>query len=188
MRSRNPRLRVRTTLARDRGGKRKQYRKCPASRFLDSSRLQALLSFSSITSHCIRGSFLFSQTVILDNCHSGSGTRDPCYLTRGVRYRSGSVPGLVPTHEMRPATPPQIAQGSSSPIGGLGLTSSWIYPNRLTWSSVLFSACKSSELAKERGGRGLFTTALLQTMRRLRSDIWSITYKELFQNLPQVHL
>lgn len=128
---------------------------------------------------------MFKQTVILDNCHSGSGTRgDSSFLTRGVRYRSGSFPGLVP-NRMSAAPPP--AQGPSTRIGGLGMTSGTNYRNGLTWSSVLLSACKSSELAKEHGGRGLFTTALLQTIRGLKSDIWSITYEELFRNLPEVY-
>ncbi|KJA22187.1 hypothetical protein HYPSUDRAFT_215982 [Hypholoma sublateritium FD-334 SS-4] len=153
------------------------------------------------TGDCVHGipDFLFGQhlheiskvkgnniTVILDNCHSGSGTRDASFLTRGVRYRSGSFPGLVPNRMS--VAPPPILEGPSTRIGGLGMISGTNYRNGLLWSSVLLSACKSSELAKEHGGRGLFTTALLQTIRDLKTDIWNITYEELFRNLPEVHL
>ncbi|MEV6906081.1 caspase family protein [Amycolatopsis sp. NPDC051071] len=94
--------------------------------------------------------------VVLDCCHSGSGTRDPWAKIR-------SAPAVTAPPRSLPRLPePRVLTTSARA------------------SHVALSACQSHQVAAEQINgnehRGVFTTALLETMRHLGADA---TYRDL---------
>ena len=115
------------------------------------------------------------QTVILDCCHSGSGTRDymsadPTELTRGIDVEN--IPSDLDQevwNDLEPSKERGTDVDASSTHRGLR-------------SHVLLAACGSEESAIERGSRGLFTQKLLDTLRN--SEVDKLTYADLLQRMP----
>jgi hypothetical protein len=52
------------------------------------------------------------------------------------------------------------------------------------YSHILLAACGAAERAQENGKRGVFTKALLDTLRLLNAE--KATYKELISRMPQL--
>ncbi|KIK60956.1 hypothetical protein GYMLUDRAFT_43498 [Collybiopsis luxurians FD-317 M1] len=116
-------------------------------------------------------------TVILDCCHSGSGTRkdkqDKTFEVRGVELpKSYTIPGNLLHDTMLESRASSIPKGFEN----IGLT-----------SHVLLAACKQGQEAREKfqcGGE--FTLALLSLLREQGVD--ELTYNDvitLLPNLPQ---
>jgi pimeloyl-ACP methyl ester carboxylesterase len=119
--------------------------------------------------------------IILDCCHSGSGTRD---LSPEIRVRRSPVDSRE-----RPLSSFIFAEDTTA-LNEL-LNSSRTLEQKRTGvllpkgKHVMFSACRDYELAKEYKGeegepRGAFSYFLLQTLQRTNS---SMTYRDLARNL-----
>ncbi|KAH7337508.1 caspase domain-containing protein [Rhizoctonia solani] len=113
-------------------------------------------------------------TVIFDSCHSASGTRDDLQ-SPGRRARSAEILFPIPhdidddifTHD---SVSLKVQRGSE-----LLLDSDQA-------SHIHISACGSNQKAWEENGKGFFTPALLDTLRR--SGVDNITYENLIKALP----
>ncbi|MBW4477218.1 MAG: caspase family protein [Tolypothrix brevis GSE-NOS-MK-07-07A] len=119
--------------------------------------------------------------IILDCCHSGSGTRD---LSPEIRVRRSPIDSRE-----RPLSSFIFAEDTRA-LNEL-LNSSCSLEQKRTGvvlpkgKHVMFSACRDYELAKEYKGedgqpRGAFSYFLLQTLQRTNSNI---TYRDLARNL-----
>ncbi|KAK0452948.1 caspase domain-containing protein [Desarmillaria tabescens] len=112
-------------------------------------------------------------TVILDCCHSGSGTRtnnnDPTSTVRGFQL---PVTYTIPKDLLRGIKPdvPHRASVVTKGFEKSGLS-----------SHVLLSACKAEQSAWEKGQRGAFTSALLSLLRTNGVD--KLTYKDVITNM-----
>ncbi|VDB88738.1 unnamed protein product [Peniophora sp. CBMAI 1063] len=112
-------------------------------------------------------------TVIFDCCFSGGGTRksfyEPTRLVRGISYED-DLPDdldedLLGKHDAtRAAAPQKVAVGLAS--------------------HVLLAACQSDEVAGEERGRGLFSQALLETLKAVGAE--KVTYLDLRRRLPDL--
>ncbi|KAH6917593.1 caspase domain-containing protein [Coprinopsis sp. MPI-PUGE-AT-0042] len=112
-------------------------------------------------------------TVILDSCHSGSGTRkhrgDETLASRGVKLPSNySIPANVLRSELEDRGT-FVAPGYE--MAGLR-------------SHVLLAACKQDQQAIERGGRGVFTSALVKLLEK--DGIDKLTYQDVIARLPDL--
>ncbi|KAG6906654.1 hypothetical protein DXG01_012740 [Tephrocybe rancida] len=110
-------------------------------------------------------------TVIFDCCHSGSGTRrnssDDSLAVRGIELPSSySIPADVFEPETRGRSVHQSKASSSS--------------------HVLLAACKQGQLAMERQGRGVFTSALLKLLKLQGVD--KLTYADVITQMPDLPL
>jgi hypothetical protein len=116
------------------------------------------------------------QTVILDCCHSGSGSRslqvqdqalDPSFEARGI-----DVENLSPKLDEN-IWIDFVERGVEVPSGFLrkGLR-----------SHVLLAACHSEKSAYERTSRGVFTVALIDTLADI--GINNLTYTTLLGQMP----
>ena len=117
------------------------------------------------------------QTVILDCCHSGSGTRnykDPTELARGIDI------GNIPSDLDRDIW----IDFESSKISGRGTEVNAGFTHGGLRSHVLLAACGSEESAIERNGRGLFTQRLLDALMTFEID--KLTYAGLLQRMPRL--
>ncbi|KAF8521928.1 hypothetical protein BU17DRAFT_87487 [Hysterangium stoloniferum] len=116
-------------------------------------------------------------TVILDCCHSNSGTRG---ISEGGQFtdRSARVRGILP-----PSQDKDILNQFTS-----GLTSQF----RCNQGShdpdthIILAACGSADQAREHRGRGCFTDALLRTLADI--DLKKVTFAELMVLLPTLPL
>ncbi|PBK59428.1 hypothetical protein ARMSODRAFT_899249 [Armillaria solidipes] len=113
-------------------------------------------------------------TVILDCCHSGSGTRtddnDPTFAVRGIDLPETYTVAQDLLHDIEPdARASVVAKGFET----TGLS-----------SHVLLSACKRGQEAGERDGRGAFTSALLSLLQQ--NDLDKLSYKDIITNLPDL--
>jgi len=122
-------------------------------------------------------------TVILDCCHSGSGTRsleeftDPTERIRGIDFLpefGHPIPSNVDKHILAPTYAPRglYSTKESAHIG--------------TRSHVLLAACSPSEKAREKGGRGLFTLALLKALTGV-ANMDEMTYHDLHHRIPRIY-
>ncbi|KAK0187313.1 caspase domain-containing protein [Armillaria mellea] len=115
-------------------------------------------------------------TVILDCCHSGSGTRtdddDPTFAVRGI--------DLPETY-----TVAQDLLGDIEPDARASAVAKGFEKTGLL-SHVLLSACQAEQTAMEKHGRGVFTAALLSLLREKGVD--KLTYKDVITNLPDLHV
>ncbi|PBK59440.1 hypothetical protein ARMSODRAFT_899250 [Armillaria solidipes] len=114
-------------------------------------------------------------TVILDCCHSGSGTRtdddDPTFAVRGIDLPETYTVAQDFLHDIEPDARASVVAKGFEKSGLL--------------SHVLLSACKHGQEAGERGGRGVFTSALLSLLREKGVD--KLTYKDVITSLPDLH-
>ncbi|KAF8752246.1 Caspase domain [Rhizoctonia solani] len=104
-------------------------------------------------------------TVIFDSCHSASGTRD--LIT--TRPKKGVLDRRKRSAEVKQDIPWDIDSDIIDPK--LGIT-----------SHVHLTACGSEEKAYEEDGRGVFTVALLKSIRAHGVD--KLTYHNLVKSLP----
>ncbi|KAH6901389.1 caspase domain-containing protein [Coprinopsis sp. MPI-PUGE-AT-0042] len=115
-------------------------------------------------------------TVILDCCHSGSGTRKTDTLVRSAPPSRTPIPANI-DEDLFSGEVFSLTRGAH------------ILPkfrHHGIESHILLAACKPGELAHEFQGQGQFTAALLLALKTL--DIGSITYSELvrqFKVLPR---
>lgn len=120
---------------------------------------------------------MLAQTVILDCCHSGSGTRQldhsASYLERGFELEGDySIPASLDKdlwsdiHNERAAA---VAPGYEHS----GLT-----------SHVLLTACREGQKAGEDRDGGMFTRALLSALRAVAMD--RTTYQDLMRYIPEI--
>ena len=114
------------------------------------------------------------QTVILDCCHSCSGTRggslDPTAPTLNLNLKARRVPGHVRNF------PPNldkdiwgVVESSRAPPKDRGTKVHSSFVRSGLRSHVLLAACGSQKLAYEQmsTGRGVFTVALLKTLMNI---------------------
>ncbi|KAG8708317.1 hypothetical protein FRC11_006569, partial [Ceratobasidium sp. 423] len=120
-------------------------------------------------------------TVIFDSCHWASGTRVPNKPRKGVldrRERAAEVKRDIPwdiDHDIiRPAPP---WRGNETHY------TRWSLCTNQT-SHIHLAACGSEEKAYEENGRGVFTMALLKSIRANGVD--KITYHSLIKSLPSL--
>ncbi|KAK0218653.1 caspase domain-containing protein [Armillaria fumosa] len=114
-------------------------------------------------------------TVILDCCHSGSGTRadddDPTYAVRGIDLPAYyTIPDDL-LHDIESDARASIISNGFKTTGLL--------------SHVLLAACRHGQEAGERHGRGIFTSALLDLLQEKGVD--ELTYKDVITSLPDMH-
>ncbi|KAF8436573.1 caspase domain-containing protein [Boletus edulis BED1] len=107
-------------------------------------------------------------TVIFDCCHSASGTRG-----QDDEY----VPRSVDLHFNIPETLDDYVWGSRD----VSIASNFAYHGLR--SHVLLAACREKESAYEHKGRGLFTSALLATLRSCATKGLTLTYAELLKRI-----
>ncbi|KAK0440552.1 caspase domain-containing protein [Armillaria borealis] len=113
-------------------------------------------------------------TVILDCCHSGSGTRtdDNDFIVRGIDLPESYTIAQDLLYDIEPdARASVVAKG---------------FETKGMFSHVLLSACQAEQTAKEKHGRGVFTSALLSLLREMGVD--KLTYKDVITNLPDLHV
>lgn len=121
-----------------------------------------------------------SQTVILDSCYSGSGTRafkvpgEPLPLTaeRGVDLPDGYT---VLRDIYDDILPQDIDRATKIPTG---------FGTAGQRSHVLLSACRATQRSREHGGHGRFTTQLLKALQRDGTD--KVTYEDLIDRLDDI--
>ncbi len=122
------------------------------------------------------------QTVILDSCHSGSGTRtdddDPTFAVRGIDLpETYTIPNDLRLHDIDLGARADSVPEAFKKAGML--------------SHVLLSACKAEQVAREipatgeskKGKRGVFTSALLGVVERHKDKIDKLTYKDVIDKL-----
>ena len=117
------------------------------------------------------------KTVILDCCHSGSGTRsykEPTELVRGID--AGHVPSDLDRDFW--------IDFESSQSSGRGTEVNAGFAQHGLRSHVLLAACGSEELALEYKSRGLFTQRLLEALTTFEID--KLTYTGLIQRMPRL--
>ncbi|KAK0218645.1 caspase domain-containing protein [Armillaria fumosa] len=114
-------------------------------------------------------------TVILDCCHSGSGTRadddDPTFAVRGIDLPETYTVAQDLLHDIEPDARSSVVAKGFETTGLL--------------SHVLLTACKHGQEAGERNGRGVFTSALLGLLQEKGVD--KLTYKDVINSLPDMH-
>ncbi|KZV62928.1 hypothetical protein PENSPDRAFT_230413 [Peniophora sp. CONT] len=124
------------------------------------------------------GSMGNNITVILDCCHSGSGTRQvdsETILERGIELEEEH---LIPPNLDR-------AIWSKLPIDrAIGVAAGFAHSG--TRSHVLLAACREGEKAQEDEGGGVFTRALLDTLRTLGTS--HTTYQSLMQRIGELNI
>ena len=123
-----------------------------------------------------RPSYRRTQTVILDCCHSGSGTRKidypPSYLEREYDLEEHTIPANLDDDLLS-----NVALGRAA-----GVLAGFSHAG--SRSHVLLSACREREKAGEDRDGGLFTRALLEVLRTAPFD--RTTYRELVDLLPTI--
>ncbi|KAK0445831.1 caspase domain-containing protein [Armillaria borealis] len=113
-------------------------------------------------------------TLILDCCHAAGMNRGSSLRSRALNLKS--VQDLSPTCDEH-----IYSQGSrtrSVQDGKSGFSASY-FP-----SHVLLAACKRTQTAWEDGNNGIFTAALLKSLRNVASSDLPPTYDSLMKSLP----
>lgn len=119
------------------------------------------------------------QLVILDSCHSGSGTRTSTQTSDDDAIRGISLSKDFRISTSMMASPGEVIDGQiRSSKAAFGFAKGGLE------SHILLSACREDQTAKERHGRGLFTVALLGTLQRIGHT--NCTYVDLIQCLPDL--
>jgi pimeloyl-ACP methyl ester carboxylesterase len=115
--------------------------------------------------------------VILDCCHSGSGTRGD--LNGDTAVRKAPIDRRKRPLDSFIFSLPEIEQLSASSRNPEANPSGWALPKG---KHIVLSACRDSELAKEYNGegqrRGAFSYFLLNTLKKANG---SLTYRDLFK-------
>ena len=110
------------------------------------------------------------QTVILDCCHSASGTRED-ELSTDVR-------GVVLDDELRLDLD---LQELSAPFGRIATR----FGVRGLGSHVLIAACQEKETAKEDNKQGRFTAALLDLLKK-EGRLETLTYTDILKHINPI--
>jgi hypothetical protein len=114
-------------------------------------------------------------TVILDSCHSGSSTRsdDSDVQVRGFDLPSGYIP--------KPSVDDDILDESNrAMVAAPGSEKTALS------SHVLLAASSADGSARETGGRGAFTQALLTLLRDPDIPLHTLTYLDIIDKLPDL--
>ena len=112
--------------------------------------------------------------MILDCCHSGSGTRKG--TADEITVRGMTITESPPSdidHDLLTAEP--ATRGSSTAAG---------FARKGLNSHVLLAACTQKEHAREQSGRGNFTKAILQTIEAIGAD--KLTYASLLERMDKI--
>ena len=109
------------------------------------------------------------QTVIFDSCYSGSGTRGNDGTVRSAGLEN---------HNIHPSLDSDIWGSENNPRGIQSAAATGLS------SHVLLSACSADEVAREDGGKGRFTTALLKVFNKTSPD--QLTYEQVMNRLDQI--
>ena len=110
------------------------------------------------------------QTVILDCCHSASGTRED-ELSTDIR-------GVVLDDEL---SLDLDLQELSAPIGRIATR----FGVRGLGSHVLIAACQEKETAKEENKQGRFTAALLDLLKK-EGQLETLTYTDILKYINPI--
>ncbi|PBK59426.1 hypothetical protein ARMSODRAFT_797871 [Armillaria solidipes] len=114
-------------------------------------------------------------TVILDCCHSASGTRtinqDPTFTVRGIK-----LPGNY--------TIPQDLLHNIPHDKARAIVAAQGCEKTALLSHVLLSACMRGQEARERDGHGAFTSALLSLLKK--NGVHKLTYRDVINSLPNL--
>jgi hypothetical protein len=114
-------------------------------------------------------------TVILDSCYSGSSTRssDSHVRVRGFELPSEYIPRITVDEDVLDDNQRAmiVAPGSE---------------NTALSSHVLLAASSASSCARETGGRGAFTQALLSLLRNPGKPLYTLTYLDIIDQLPDL--
>lgn len=96
------------------------------------------------------------------------------------------MPGRVArVSDVQHALSPELDRDIIAPSGGeRQLRVSTSFPQHSIRSHVLLAACEAKEFAWESGGRGAFTTALLEALIATGAD--KVTYTGIIQKLPSL--
>ncbi|CAE6381252.1 unnamed protein product [Rhizoctonia solani] len=122
-------------------------------------------------------------TVVFDSCHSASGTRDMTRPNKGVldrRRRSAEVKRDIPWDIDTDIVSPRLGLVPPPKKDEKRHTNLPLCANQT--SHVHLAACGSEEKAYEEDGRGVFTVALLKSIRAHGVD--KLTYHNLIKSLP----
>ncbi|KAF8150569.1 caspase domain-containing protein [Crassisporium funariophilum] len=113
-------------------------------------------------------------TVILDCCHSGSGTRndDPTRLARTAQLEGYEIPLHLDEDIWLPTS---LGRGTQ-PAKGFARTG--------LCSHVLLAACSAEELARENSGQGQFTAALIKLFKITPPH--QLTYHQALQRIEDI--
>ncbi|RXW20808.1 hypothetical protein EST38_g5036 [Candolleomyces aberdarensis] len=134
-----------------------------------------------------------TQTVILDCCHSGSGTRGDetdNSTVRGCELSPNDVPDHLDADIRRANLVPEPEPGPTSNSAARGLVSARGFAVRGMKSHILLAACSANEEAREDFkpasglppiARGRFTTALLELFQTVPPN--QITYAEVLTKI-----
>ena len=110
--------------------------------------------------------------MILDCCHSGSGTRtdevDPTRMARVVKLDDN--------------VPPDLDRDLWQHEGNRGVSIAPGFAQTGLRSHTLLAACGVRELSMEHDGRGDFTKNLLATLRTVGAE--KVTYKDTLVRMP----
>jgi hypothetical protein len=114
-------------------------------------------------------------TVIMDSCHSGSSTRsdDSDVRVRGFDLPSGYIPQLSVDKDV-------LVEGHRGMVTTPGSEKTGLA------SHVLLAACSADGPARETGGRGVFTQALLSLLRDPDTRLHNVTYLDIMDRLPDL--
>ena len=109
----------------------------------------------------------------MDSCHSGSGTRQ-------------NTEGDSDTFRIRSVKLPEDYAEAASlhEEDFLRNTGKGRGYRRIPETHVLLAACREDQTAREQNSGGLFTSALLDTLKTNRFD--TIAYKDLILRLPNI--
>ncbi|RXW22833.1 hypothetical protein EST38_g3034 [Candolleomyces aberdarensis] len=127
-------------------------------------------------------------TVILDCCHSGSGTRGDeetdKATVRGCELRPNDVPEDLDEHICKENPEPE----ATTEAGTRGLQFAKGFSMKDMNSHILLAACGAGELAREDKGseeaHGRFTAALLELLRTVAPD--QITYADVLSKMRRI--
>lgn len=125
-------------------------------------------------------SYPFShKTVVLDCCHSGSGTRK-------VRDSATTVRGVVLPESTQADILGTGTRGSGLPKSDADREYTKSAKDRLlgSFSHVLLAACSAQQSSSEALVGGKFTTALLKVLQGSGTD--QLTYRRLIENLESI--
>ncbi|PBK84254.1 hypothetical protein ARMGADRAFT_615488 [Armillaria gallica] len=111
-------------------------------------------------------------TLILDCCHAAGmnrGSNDPALRSRVLNLKG--VQDLSPTCDEHIYSQESLTRSVQEGVSYFG-------------SHVLLAACRRTQIAWEDGNNGIFTTALLRSLRKAASSDLQPTYDSLMNGLP----
>ena len=121
---------------------------------------------------------LSCQTVVFDCCHSGSGTRVVISNYESTRLRREIILDQSISDDLDRDVWIEASLNPRAAVIAPGFLRSG------SRSHVLLAACGAGEIAQEEKGRGIFTRALLETLKGAGAD--KITYGDLMQRIPDL--